>query len=220
MSERLSLSDYQTFLFDCDGVILDSNSVKSDAFYELACPFGEDVAREFVRYHKSLGGVSRFEKVRHFVNVMLGEVGNETMVTDLVSKFGDIVSQRLAECKECPGIRDLLRLVQKSGANAHVVSGGLQSELEFVLSKKGLAPFFSTINGSPRTKNQILSDLIKSGAVARPAIFFGDSRQDHLAAEVASVAFVFVSGFTEMYDWQDYTAANALPVCASLQELL
>jgi len=46
-----SINKYKTLVFDCDGVILDSNRVKTDAFHKAALFYGGEVADIFVQYH-------------------------------------------------------------------------------------------------------------------------------------------------------------------------
>ena len=35
---------YDSFFFDCDGVLLDSNKIKTDAFYEIGKEYSIEVA--------------------------------------------------------------------------------------------------------------------------------------------------------------------------------
>lgn len=51
MSQGLSVTDYTTLVFDCDGVVLDSNKVKTEAFYQATLPYGEAAAQAMVDYH-------------------------------------------------------------------------------------------------------------------------------------------------------------------------
>ena len=48
----MKLSKYKSIIFDCDGVILNSNSVKTQAFYLIAKSFGDEIADSFIEYHK------------------------------------------------------------------------------------------------------------------------------------------------------------------------
>ena len=47
--------DYKTWLFDCDGVILDSNKIKTESYYELALPYGKDKADKLIEEVRALG---------------------------------------------------------------------------------------------------------------------------------------------------------------------
>ena len=53
----MKIQDYKTIVFDCDGVILNSNKVKSDAFRKVAKNYGEDEAKKLVSYNKKNGAI-------------------------------------------------------------------------------------------------------------------------------------------------------------------
>ena len=41
---HFAAADYDTLVFDCDGVILDSNRIKSAAFRTVTAPFGAEAS--------------------------------------------------------------------------------------------------------------------------------------------------------------------------------
>ena len=45
------LDTYDTFVFDCDGVILNSNNYKSEAFFKSTLKYGKENAKKFKNYH-------------------------------------------------------------------------------------------------------------------------------------------------------------------------
>jgi len=55
-----SLNEYQALVFDCDGVVLNSNKIKTQAFYEATKQFGHESAQALVDYHVANGGISRY----------------------------------------------------------------------------------------------------------------------------------------------------------------
>ena len=65
----LDISRYKTLVFDCDGVVLNSNSVKTSAFYKAALAYGEVAATALVEYHVANGGVSRYKSSRIFLSI-------------------------------------------------------------------------------------------------------------------------------------------------------
>ena len=54
----LSISAYQIAVFDCDGVILDSNQIKSEAFAYALPDDPPELVKNFVQYHKENWGGS------------------------------------------------------------------------------------------------------------------------------------------------------------------
>jgi beta-phosphoglucomutase-like phosphatase (HAD superfamily) len=67
VSQILSLNRYNTLIFDCDGVVLNSNAVKTNAFYQTTLPYGQAAADAMVEYHVANGGVSRYKKFAYFL---------------------------------------------------------------------------------------------------------------------------------------------------------
>ena len=66
-----SINSYKSIVFDCDGVILNSNSIKTQAFYDTTAFLGVDVANELKNYHLANGGVSRYYKFDYLLNSIL-----------------------------------------------------------------------------------------------------------------------------------------------------
>ncbi len=60
------LKSYKNLIFDCDGIILNSNKIKTDAFKEVVSHYGDKVAEELVNFHVMNGGISRYEKFNYF----------------------------------------------------------------------------------------------------------------------------------------------------------
>ena len=130
----MKIGPYKTWLFDCDGVLLDSNAVKTDAFHELALPFGEDVADALVAHHRQYGGVSRFKKVRYLYEELLERRDAEAEIEAGIEEYGRLVKERLLACPETPGLRDFLDAIPE-GTYRAVISGGLEEEVRFVLQR-------------------------------------------------------------------------------------
>ena len=67
------LSDYSIYIFDCDGVILDSNQLKIEAMKNaLEAHFSaQDLIIECIDYFRHNFGKSRFHHVAHFLDNIL-----------------------------------------------------------------------------------------------------------------------------------------------------
>src|SRR5687768_15144034 len=124
-------NDYRTWVFDCDGVLLDSNSLKTEAFRKLALPFGKRQADQLVEYHRSRGGMSRHQKVAYFVEKILGK-DDPALFSSLLAEFGTLVKKELFDCALLPGALALLESLPAS-TKRYVVSGALETELVAVL---------------------------------------------------------------------------------------
>ena len=67
------LAEYKTLVFDCDGVVLNSNQLKIQAYYDVAIKFGasETQAQLLVAHHVKLGGISRSPKFEYFLHEIM-----------------------------------------------------------------------------------------------------------------------------------------------------
>ena len=53
-------------VFDCDGVLIESNAVKTRAFGQTVVEFGQKAMDQLMDYHREHGGISRFKKFEWF----------------------------------------------------------------------------------------------------------------------------------------------------------
>lgn len=211
------LTAYNSLVFDCDGVVLDSNQVKTAAFYQTTLPYGEAAAQAMVEYHTANGGVSRYEKFAYFLEQIAGGM-NGLDLEELLSAYAANVRRGLLRCSIAPGLAALRRQVPST--RWAIVSGGDQAELRDVFFRRGIADWFDAgIFGSPDDKKVILEREIEAGTIRFPALFLGDSRYDFEAARHAGIDFLFISGWTEVKQWKAFVKGNELPSIGRLSEL-
>lgn len=216
----MKFKNYKTLVFDCDGVILNSNKVKTDAFYKAALPYGEAAAQALVDYHTSHGGISRYKKFALFLEelVPLHAKGIEGPgLEELLESYANFVKDGLLNCEVAEGLTELRQALPNT--NWLIVSGGDQAELREVFATRGLDKLFNGgIYGSPDTKDEILTRELASENIQHPALFLGDSKYDYQAAHAAGLDFVFLHGWTEVKDWQEWTVKNKIKVVKNLTD--
>lgn len=218
----MNLATYKTFLFDCDGVILNSNIIKSNAFYQTALPFGEDAAKKFLQYHVQNGGISRYEKFEYFHDVIVPKYNKNIVkitTSELLDAYATQVKKELMCCEIASGLAQLRAIVPD--AKWCIVSGGDQEELRAVLNTRKIGSMFNGgIFGSPDNKFEILERELKNSNIKSPALFLGDSKLDHQAAATFEIDFVFLSKWTEFHNWKTYCHENNLKTVSSIHCLL
>ncbi|KAA0874400.1 HAD family hydrolase [Nitrincola tapanii] len=215
----LDFSQYKTVLFDCDGVILDSNRIKTQAFYQTALPYGEEFATRLVEYHVGHGGISRYVKLKYFLTDILNQPPSENLFNDLVHTYAAHVMEGLLQAQVEPSL-ETLRCTFPD-ASWGVVSGGDQNELRQVFREKGIADWFQIgIYGSPDTKEMILSQLLRAGSPASSILFIGDSRYDYEVAQAYDLDFVFVSQWSEFEGGLDFFRDQSIPCIRALEQLV
>jgi phosphoglycolate phosphatase-like HAD superfamily hydrolase len=214
------LAEYKTLIFDCDGVVLNSNHLKIRAYYDVAIKFGADEvqAQALVAHHVELGGISRYPKFEYFLREIMQQAVTEYAMQTLLDSFTAEVKRLLTDCEIAP---DLMRVRE---ANPHakwmIISGGDQAELRDIFQQRGIDKFFDAgIFGSPDNKDDILARELAAGNIIASALFIGDSRYDHQASTKAGLDFVFLSAWTDVEGWQDYCANHQITVFNHLGDL-
>jgi phosphoglycolate phosphatase-like HAD superfamily hydrolase len=207
------------YLFDCDGVILDSNSIKTDVFYQTALPYGKSKAKQLVDYHQENGGVSRYIKYHYFLTNILNKSEINAEHSSLLCQFKELSIQRMLSCPITPGALELLQKNKDDGIQQFVISGGAENDLKEIFSKRNLAEYFENIYGSPRTKTEIFEQVIEKGLNPSDAIYIGDSRYDYEVAKRFGVNFIFMYKYTEFMDWEAFFMNINVQVIESLSHL-
>lgn len=176
-------------VFDCDGVILDSVPVKTRAFARVAEPFGAEARDRLVMYHRTHGGVSRYEKFAWLYREVLGREITPEESKELGEKFAEYA---LDEVKKCPLIEGIETVLDHWHGRLpmHVCSGTPTAELRDILKLRGLADRFDSILGSPPAKAKVLEGIVtRSGFLPEEVLMVGDATTDRDAAAHAGTLF-------------------------------
>lgn len=190
--------DIHTFIFDCDGVLLNSNRCKSQGFYNVGLNYGLDNAEALLEYHLQNGGVSRFVKFRYFLESVLGLKNvHSSRVEDLCNEYGEIVDNEIMKCEIDSGIHSFR--ASFPAARWVVASGTEEQQLKRTLLGKGISEYFSDICGSPRDKYQIIRDVLPN-VDPRNVVFVGDSVYDYTVAKDCGFTFVLCTQWSEILD--------------------
>lgn len=192
---------YASHVFDMDGVLLRSNRLKEQAFYEVALQYGETAAETMVALHRAAGSISRRERWERFFSHVLNREGAENEISDCVERTTAILGRLMQNVDLMPGVEDYLSAWIDSGsAQAFVVSGVTAGEVRAILTQKGIAYRFSGIFGG-RDKVGVMTMLVRSGVITQPAIYFGDTEDDWRSAREAGLDFCLVFGDSTWEDW-------------------
>ncbi|MBR9925674.1 MAG: HAD family hydrolase [Gammaproteobacteria bacterium] len=215
------VTNYTTLVFDCDGVVLDSNKVKTESFYQATLPYGEAAAQAMVDYHVANGGISRYKKFAYFLDQIAPVYASQQQGPELealLQAYAHHVREGLLSCEIAPGLEVLRK--QTPEARWLIVSGGDQAELRDVFAQRGIAELFDGgIFGSPDTKDEILARELAIENIQQPALFLGDSKYDYQAASAAGLDFVFLSGWSEVSGWQHWISSQSIAACQDIRHL-
>ncbi len=216
---KIDVKNYPTLVFDCDGVILNSNEIKTKGFHKVASQFGDKPANRLVQYHLLNGGISRYKKFSYLFSDILGRIPQQRDIDCLAKEYSEYVFQSLLNCEIASGLNALRDKTKSS--TWMIVSGGDQVELNKVFAMRGLSDMFDGgIYGSPSSKEDILGNAINENRLIKPGIFFGDSEYDYRAATSMHLDFAFVSGWTEMKGWERFCSDNKIIMLNRVTDVL
>jgi len=216
----LNIRQYRTIVFDCDGVVLNSNKTKVNAYFEVAKRNGgsDEQAQALVDHHVKLGSFPRNGKIEYYLKEIVKQPVTAETMQRYMDTFEEILDKTLMACEVAPGLPALK--AETSQARWMLLSGGDQKELRRIFARRDLAQLFEAgIFGGPDKKDEVLAREKANGNIQFPALFIGDSRYDYEAATRAGLDFVFLSEWTEVADWQRFCADNNITVFKTIEEL-
>jgi phosphoglycolate phosphatase-like HAD superfamily hydrolase len=187
---RLTPGRPAAFVFDCDGVLIESVQIKTDAFVEL---FAEhpDHRDAIVAHHEQHLGVSRFDKFAWIYRELLGRELDEPESQALGRRFSQLVFESARTCPAVRGAEEALANLSQVGIPLYVASGTPQAELEKVIEARDWTDHFREIHGSPKEKPTILERILEQhSASPGDVVFVGDGWSDYQAARQTGVSFV------------------------------
>ena len=218
---KVNLKKYKTIVFDCDGVILDSNVVKTEAYFSTAKNLGasDSQAQQLVDYHVRLGGISRYHKFDWYVREVLKQPVTDNAIQVLLDEFSRKLEEGLMHCTIANGLQELREAT--ADAKWMILSGGDQQEIRDLFAKRDLTEHFDGgLFGSPDNKDTVLAREKANGNIEQPALFIGDSKYDFEASTNAGLDFIFVSDWTEVADWKDFCKQHHIVVRDNISQLL
>lgn len=179
----------RVLILDFDGVVIESNSVKSEAFRWLFGQFPEH-RDAMLRFHEENVSASRFVKFDHLLK-LLGREKDSALRDELAVKFSSRVFDEIVRVPLVPGSEELLRTFL-SKVPIYLASVTPEPELLEILSRRKLSHWFSGVYGCPPwTKaDAIRAILANEGATKNEALLVGDSAGDQRAAQDTGIHFV------------------------------
>ena len=216
----LPISQYKTILFDCDGVVLNSNFLKIEAYRLTALEFGasKEDAMRLVNHHIEFTGISRNIKFAYFLENILKKPVDESSMNHLLRQLNIEVERLLENCDIAEGLEKLREKTKQ--AHWMIVSGGDQEEIIRLFSRKSLLKYFDVgIFGSPDSKEEIVARELKKSTGQAPALFIGDSKYDYQVAKNNNLDFIFLSDWTNFFEWKNFCKENNIEVHQKLDDL-
>ena len=187
------MSRFDALILDFDGVLVQSVDVKTRAFAQLYAEHGTEVVAKVIDHHLVHGGLSRFEKFRHYHRVFLGRNLGAEEKAALGKRFSALVEDAVVAAPWVAGAREYLDS-NHARLPVFVASGTPETELLRIVQRRGMTHYFAGVHGSPRTKGEIIGTCIRErGLDGSRVLMVGDSITDYEGAREAGVAFLGIT---------------------------
>tara|TARA_Y100001970_G_C14256939_1_gene876247 strand:- start:3301 stop:3954 length:654 start_codon:yes stop_codon:yes gene_type:complete len=182
-------------IFDCDGVLALSNRLKTHAFDLVASKYlPRDLVDEFIDFHQTNGGVSRWDKFEHLLKISKPYI--LPTIDELSNQFSFIVQNGLNSVAPVPGAKKFIENLSRKGEVIYVVSGGEQKQVKKLISILNLRIDMKNIFGSPTRKITHFKNIRKKYKNFS-VMTYGDSALDAKCAYLISSEFTFVTQDSE-----------------------
>ena len=187
----MKATDWQAIIFDFDGVLVESGDIKTQAFADLYQSYGETVVDKVVRYHNLNGGLSRYQKFRHFQQHLLKMPPlTQDEELELDRRFSKLVVEAVIASKPVPGANELV-YKEATRIPLFIVSGTPEIELNTIVTRRGLEPYFTEVRGSPKSKQTLIAEILSThGFTPTRVLMIGDALIDYQSAQTNNVAFL------------------------------
>lgn len=179
----------KTIVLDFDGVIVESEEIKNQAFRDVFSDYPQYLD-QIMNYHLTHKTTSRYEKFEHIVTQILKETYNETRASEINSRFSPLVRQRIIECPYVHGSEDFLNYFSPT-LPLYLVSATPQEELESIVEARMISQQFKKIYGNPWGKTEAISEIMREEKVSPEAVvYIGDTIDDYKVADQLELLFV------------------------------
>lgn len=186
-------SEYDLLIFDCDGVILNSNTLKIEAMRSalIESEITPTEVNTCTTFFKNNFGKSRFYHIDYFVEKLI------KIETSSIEQFKiNLLSSYSQQCKSLyllanitPFVSDVL---STNTSIKYVASGSEQQELIDVFQQRKLDIYFKEILGSPEKKRNNVANILTKHPSSK-AVIIGDAVSDLEAAKENNIDFIFYS---------------------------
>jgi len=184
------LNNYSTIFWDFDGVILNSDKVRTEGFKYIFDSYSKKQVDMLINYHTINGGLSRYEKIEYFSQKILDKKLNDREKKQYAQLYSSYCRDRL--CNKNLLIQSSINFIKENHRNFdfHLVSASDEKELVYLCSNLDIKKYFKSISGSPVNKIENIKKLLKSNNyIESKCCLIGDSINDKFAAIENSISF-------------------------------
>jgi len=191
---ELILSKFDCIIYDFDGVVLDTVQLKVDAFCQVYRHEDPDLIEAVRSFADNNGGMSRYEKFRHFEVSVFGREGDPPAIDALCASYGQFVDEGVGKAAYIRGAPECFFAIAPF-AEQHIVSAAPESDVLTALSGRGILQHFRSVGGAPKSKPAEFQRILEAGGHDPSRVLaIGDSLSEYRAALELKIPFLAIVG--------------------------
>src|SRR5256885_10923436 len=158
-------------VFDFDGVLVDTNKVKRDAFYTVFSGLGKAGERLISEILARDTDSDRFQIIGSVVDravredLMAPGVNRDELVKDYAAAYTRICEDYASDCPEIPGAGAAISSLA-SNYPLYIISATPSDPLRRIVANRGWGKWFKGIFGRPGAKLEHLKRVLQSEAIS------------------------------------------------------
>jgi phosphoglycolate phosphatase len=202
-------------VFDFDGTLVDSNTIKRQAFLRIAARDSEEALMKDVLASESGDRYAIFSKFAAS-RIGTGQADSRHRAVKLALEYTNYCEEAIAVCPEMSGASAMLDDLKREGLLLALNSATPTNALTAIVSRRGWHDYFSLVLGSPSSKAENLVHIADDlGFEHEELVMVGDRRADQKGAIEFGCHFIGVICADSDFDAQPPYAVNALAQLSS-----
>ena len=195
----------KVIILDFDGVVVESNDIKHQAFSEMFKEYPEHY-EQIMNYHRAHNHVNRYEKFRHIIENILEKEYTQQDIDEMAIRFAELTRNKIINCPFVEGADEFIQHFYSNQYPLYIASATPLDELKRILKDRKLLQYFKGIYGAPTPKKEMLANVAQKEKISPDEVLFiGDSFEDYQVATETGVSFI---ARISDYDFSDIDVAS------------
>jgi phosphoglycolate phosphatase-like HAD superfamily hydrolase len=180
-------------VFDFDGTLVDSNKIKSEAFFAVT---GGEVG-EVALLKEILAAPKPGTRYEIFGELARRIHGDGTLALQRSKSWAEAYSAHCEEAivtaREIEGAEDCLNALHRAGLDLYINSATPEADLGRVVARRELSKFFNGVYGTPATKAENLARAMADACCTKDEmVLVGDGALDREGAAAFGCGYVAI----------------------------
>lgn len=205
------------FIFDMDGTMFDTEPISYKAWQAVCLPRGYDIPESLFR---RVLGMDNRRIIQMFSEFFGRDFPYQEIWKEKTAYQLEYYHTHPVPCK--PGLMPCLEFVKASGIQCAVASSSPRSQIEYLLEKANIAPYFQIVqSGEEVAHGKPAPDIFllvcqKAGIMPAQALVLEDSQNGILAADAAHIPSIWIPDLVQI---APKVQQKAWKICRSLAEV-